>query len=224
MAQKIELQAEIREVLGKKTKNLRSEGITPVHIYGHGIDSMALQCESLKLERILAQAENRIINLKIKKEKADRPVLTREVQRDALNGKLLHVDFYQVRMGEKVEVQVPIVLVGEAPALAVKDNSMLQGLHELSIECLPDKIPVNIEVDVTPLTEAGQAIRVKDIKVSNDISVLADPDTIIANIIVRAKEKVEEKPVAPAAEAEAAAAAEGAPAAEAEKAKPEAKE
>ncbi len=224
MAQKIELQAEIREVLGKKTKNLRSEGITPVHIYGHGIDSASLQCDSLKLERVLAQAENRIINLKIKKEKADRPVLTREVQRDALNGKLLHVDFYQVRMDEKVEVQVPLVLVGEAPALSIKDNSLLQGLHELSIECLPDKIPANIEVDVTSLTEAGQAVRVKDIKVSKDINVLAEPDTIIANIIVRAKEKVEEKP-APAAEAEAAPTGEAAPAAEAaEKAKPEAKQ
>ncbi len=224
MAQKIELNIEPREVLGKKTKNLRKQGITPVHVYGHGIDSMTMQADSLKLERALAQAENRIINLKIKKEKSDRPVLTREVQRDALNGKLIHVDFYQVRMGEKVEVQVPVVFVGEAPALGVKDNSLLQELHELNIECLPDKIPVNIEVDLSPLTEAGQAVRVKDIKVNPDITVLTDPDTIVANIIVRAKERVEEKPAAPAAEAEGAPAAEAAPTAEGEKAKPEAKE
>ena len=130
-------------------------------------------------------------------------MLTREVQRDALNGKLIHVDFYQVRMGEKVEVEVPIVLVGEAPALSVKDNSLLQELHTLSVECLPDKIPVNIEVNLSSLTEAGQSIRVKDIQAGADITIVTDPDTMIANIIVRAKEKVEEK------KPEAAAAAEG---------------
>jgi large subunit ribosomal protein L25 len=217
--QKIELQAESREVLGKRNKNLRQQGITPVHIYGHGIDSLALQCDSLKLERVLAVAEeNRIITLKIKKDKNERPVLTREVQRDAMNGKLIHVDFYQVRMGEKVEVQIPVVLIGEAPALSIKENSLLQGLHELAVECLPDKIPVHIEVDISVLAEAGQAIRVKDIKANPDVTIITDADTMVANIIVRAKEKVEEKK--PEAEAEAAPGAEAA--AEGEKPKAEA--
>ena len=204
--QKIELQSEKREVLGKQTEILRRRGITPVHIYGHGIDSLALQCETLKLERALAVAEeNRIITLKIKKERATRPVLTREVQRNAFNGKLIHVDFYQVRMDEKVEVQVPVVLVGEAPALSDKENSLLQEHHELNVECLPDRIPAEIEIDISVLTEAGQAIRVRDIKVSPDVTITTDEDMIIANIIVRAKERVEEK-----AEAEEAPAAEGA--------------
>jgi large subunit ribosomal protein L25 len=221
--QKIELQAEGREILGKNNKNLRRQGITPVHIYGHGIDSLALQCDTLKLERVLAVAEeNRLINLKIKKEKAERPVLTREVQRDAINGRVIHVDFYQVRMGEKVEVQVPVVFVGEAPALSIKENSLLQGLHELSVECLPDKIPVNIEVDISSLAEAGQAIRVKDIKINPNVTIVTDADTMVANIIVRAKEKVEEKK--PEAEAEAAPGAEAAVAGEKPKAEAPAKE
>jgi large subunit ribosomal protein L25 len=220
--QKTELQAEKRDILGKQTKNLRRQGITPVHLYGHGFDSLTLQCDTIKLERVLAQAENRIINVKVKKDKTDRPVLTREVQRDALSGKLIHVDFYQVRMGEKVEVEVSLVLVGEAPALSIKDNSLLHELHSLSVECLPAKIPVNIEVNLSTLTEVGQAIRVKDINVGPDISVVTDPDTIIVHIIVRAKEKVVEKePVAVEAEAEAAPAAE-ATASEEKKAKPEA--
>lgn len=217
--QKIELQAEPREVKGKKTKTLRKQGITPVHIYGHGIDSLALQSDTLKLERALAIAEeNRIISLKIKKDKNERPVLTREVQRDAISGLLIHVDFYQVRMDEKVEVQIPIVLIGEAPALSIKENSLLQGLHELAVECLPDKIPVHIEVDISGLAEAGQAIRVKDITANPDITIVTDAETMVANIIVRAKERVEEKK--PEAEAEGAPAAEGA--AEGEKPKAEA--
>ncbi len=201
--QKIELQAEPREVKGKKTKTLRKQGITPVHIYGHGIDSLALQSDTLKLERALAVAEeNRIISLKIKKDKAERPVLTREVQRDAISGLLIHVDFYQVRMDEKVEVQIPIVLIGEAPALAIKENSLLQGLHELAVECLPDKIPASIEIDISVLAEAGQAIRVKDITANPDITIVTDEDTMVVNIIVRAKERVEEKPAAEEAAAE----------------------
>ena len=223
--QKIELQAEKREILGKQTKNLRRQGITPVHLFGHGVDSLTLQCDTIKLERVLAQAEeNRLITVKIKQDKNNRPVLTREVQRDALNGQLIHVDFYQVRMGEKVEVEVPIVLIGEAPALSIKDNSLLHELHTLNVECLPDKIPANIEVDLSSLAEAGQAIRVKNINVGPDVTVVTDADTIIVNIIVRAKERVEEKkPAAEEAEAEAGAApAAEATASEEKKAKPEA--
>ncbi len=208
---KIELQAEKRKILGKETKVLRRRGIMPVHLYGHGFASLALQCETNTLERVLALAEeNRIITLKVKPEKGTRPVLTRDVQRDAFTGKLIHVDFYQVRMGEKVEVEIPIVLTGEAPALNSKENSLLQELHALAVECLPDKIPASVEVSLDSLDDAGQAIRVKDINLGPDVTIVTDEDTVIVNIITRAKEIVEEKkPVEAEAEKEAEAEAEG---------------
>ncbi len=213
--QKIELQADNREVTGKEVRFLRRKNITPVHLFGSGLKSLTLQCGTTELEKSLAQAaETRIITLKVGNEKKTRPILVREVQRESLTGKLLHVDFYQVNMEEKVEVEVPIVLTGKAPALEIKDNTLLRGLDALTIECLPANIPASLEVNVGSLTEAGQTIRVKDVTVSPDITVLSNPEGVLVTIVARPKEKVEEKVVVEEAVAE-----EIAPAEEAEKVK-----
>lgn len=193
--EQIELQANNRDILGKGVRFLRRQGITPVHLFGHDLKSLALQCQTDKLERSLAEAgEIRLVSLKVGDEKKARPVLVREVQRESLTSKLLHVDFYQVRMGEKVEVEIPIVLVGEAPALEAKGNSLLRELDTLTIECLPSKIPASLEVNVGSLTEAGQAVRVKDIAVDSDITVLNGPEQVVVTVIAPPKE--EEKVVA----------------------------
>jgi large subunit ribosomal protein L25 len=165
-----------------------------VHLLGHGLKSLALQCETAKLERSLTLAgETRLISLRVNDEKRARPILVREIQRDMLTGKLLHVDFYQVKMGEKVEVELPIVLVGEAPALELKGNTLLQELNTLTVECLPAKIPSNLELNISSLTEAGRAIRVKDITVDPDITVLTDLEQVVATVIARHGERVEER-------------------------------
>ncbi len=192
--EQIELQANNRDTLGKGVRLLRSQGITPVHLFGHGLKSLALQCETTKLERSLAQAEEtRIITLKVNNEKRVRPVLVREVQKESLTGKLLHVDFYQVNMEEKVEVEIPIVLVGEAPALEAKGNTLLQELNALTVKCLPAKIPTGLEVNIGSLTEPGQAVWVKDIAVGSDITILSEPEQVVVTVIARAGEKVEER-------------------------------
>jgi len=199
---KIELDVTNREILGKKVKHLRRQGITPVHLFGHGIKSLALQCDTGELERVLAQAGHTgLVSLKLDKEKKSRPVVIREFDRDWRRGKLLHVDFYQVKMEEKIRLEVPIVLVGEAPALKSKDNMLEHELENLTIECLPAKIPANVEVDISSFTEPGQAIRVKDIALDKDIIVLNDPELVIVKISFRPVEKLEEELVAVAEEA-----------------------
>ena len=189
--EQIELKANGRDILGKGVRFLRRQEITPVHLFGHGLESLALQCETAKLARSLTLGgETRLISLSVNDEKSPRPVLVREIQRNPITGKLLHVDFYQVRMQEKVEVEVPIVLVGKAPALGMKDNTMLQELNTLTVECLPAKIPGNLEVDISSLTEAGRAIRVKDITVDPDITVLTNPEQVVVIVTAaRAEEK-----------------------------------
>ncbi|MFH1383251.1 MAG: 50S ribosomal protein L25 [Chloroflexota bacterium] len=190
----IELQADNRNSVGKGVKSLRLQGITPVHLFGHDLKSLALQCETAKLERSLAQAgESRLIALTVNNEKMARPVLVREIQRDALTGRLLHIDFYQVKMDENLEVEVPINLVGEAPALATKDNTLLQSLQVLTVKCLPAKIPASLEVNVSSLTETGQAVRVKDIAIGQDITVLTDPEQVVVAVIARLEEEIKEK-------------------------------
>jgi large subunit ribosomal protein L25 len=208
---KIELKVANREILGKKVKHLRRQGITPVHVFGHGIESLALQCDTKELERVLSQAgQTRLVNLKLAKEKKPRTVVVREFDRDWRRGQLVHVDFYQVRMEEKLRLEIPIVLIGEAPALKAKTNMLDHELGTLTVECLPAKIPNSFEVDISSLAELDQAIRVKDITLDKDISVLNNPDLVVAKISLRPVEKVEEKVVeeAVAAEAEAEAKAE----------------
>ena len=201
---KIELKVTNREVLGKKVKHLRRQGITPVHLFGHGIKSLALQCGTGELERVLGQAgQTRLISLKLDKEKKPRSVVVREFDRDWRKGQLVHVDFYQVKMEEKIKLEVPVVLVGEAPALKSKTNMLEHELGALTVECLPAKIPANLEVDINSLTETEQAIRVKDVILDKDITVLNDPELVVVKISFRPVEKVEEKVVEEVVEAEA---------------------
>jgi len=194
---RIELEVTKREILGKKVRFLRRRGITPVHLFGHGIESRALQCDTAKLQRVLTEAgETRLINLKLDSEKRPRPAIVREVRVDLLKGRLLHVDFYQVKMAEEVKVEVPVVLVGKAPALKLKQNSLVQELNTLVVECLPARIPASVELDISSLTESEQMMRVKDIKLEEEVTVLDDPELVVVKISSQPAEKiVEEKEV-----------------------------
>ena len=215
---KIELEVTNREILGKKVKHLRRQGITPVHLFGHSIESLALQCNTGELERVLAQAgQTGLISLKLDEEKEPRTVVVREFDRDWRRGKLVHVDLYQVKMGEKIKLEIPVVLAGEAPALKFKDNMLEHELDTLTIECFPAKIPASLEVDISSLTEPGQAIRVKDVALDEDITVLNDPELVVVKISAKLVEKVEEELVE-VAEEEAGAPEEAPPGKETEEA------
>jgi len=205
--EQIELQATAREMFGKKVRFLRRQGIIPIHLFGHNVESVALQCDAAQLQRVLGQAgKTRLINLKLDKAKRPRNVIVREVQRDLRTGGLLHVDFYQLRMSEKIKVDVPIVLVGEAPALKSRENTLSQELNSLTIECLPNQIPANVGVDLSPLTEAGQAIRVANLVLDEEVTILNDPEALVVRVNLRPREKVvEEIVVEEAAEAPEAA-------------------
>ena len=193
----LNIKASQRDILGKKTRFLRREGVTPTHLFGHGIKSLSIQCDTAKLQRIIARAGmTRLIALDIEGDKQPRGVFIREIQREPTTGELLHVDFYQVRKTEKIKVEVPIILVGEAPAMKEKGRTLTQSLTSLSVECLPDKLPPQIEVDLSPLEEVEEAIFVRDIALSPDVTVITDPDQMVAKVSearVEVEEVVEEE-------------------------------
>lgn len=195
----IELNVTKREILGKKVRFLRRQGITPVHLFGHGIESQALQCDTARLQQVLAEAgKTKLINFKIDGEKKARSVIVREVEIELPRRGLVHVDFYQVRKAEEMKVEVPVVLVGEAPALKVRENTLLQELDTLSVECLPANIPASVELDISSLTESEQVLRVKDIELEKGVTVLNDPEVVVAKIsALRVEEVVEEAVEAP---------------------------
>ena len=204
----MELAVKTREIKGKKVKTLRRQGITPANLFGHDIESVSLQCETEQLMSAMAQTGTTgLLSLLIDKAKKPRPVMFREVQREPLSGKVLHVDFYQVNMDEKVKVEVPVVIIGDSPALKLKENYLAHEVSTLMVECLPARIPSRIDVDISTLLEAGQGIHVKDLNLGEGIAILNNPEQAVAKVSLRFVEK--EIPVAAAeavpAEGEAAA-------------------
>jgi large subunit ribosomal protein L25 len=127
----------------------------------------------------------------------------RGVQKEPLTGETLHVDFYEVRMGEQVKMEIPIILIGEAPTLRSKENTLVLELNSLTIECLPASIPDNVELDVTSITEPDQVLRVKDIELHERITVLSDPEQVVTRISTRPIERIDEAAAIGEEEAEA---------------------
>jgi large subunit ribosomal protein L25 len=213
-----------RSVNGKKTRFLRRQGITPAHLFGQGLDSVSVQCPTGELQRTIAQkGTTRLMDLKLDGEKEARSVFIREIQRDALSGELIHVDFYQVNKNRKIRVAVPVILIGDAPAAKLKNNIIEQLISELEVESLPADLPPQIEVDITPLTEANQSLRVSDIKVNTGVIIMAAPEQLIVKVSTIAEEKEEIPAVVPTAAVTAEAAEEAnAPAAEGAAAAPKA--
>lgn len=204
----ITLAAQRRTVLGKKVAGLRRAGMTPANIYGHNVASTAVQVDTHELDRLVRRAgRTALITLSLDGEHEPRNVLVRDLTRRATTGQLLHVDFMQVSMREKLTVSVPLVLTGHAPVLDTTDATLVQSIDTLSVECLPGDIPQQIEVDVSGLTDTTSAIHVRDLVVPANVTVTNDPDTSVVGVTLRAAEAEEE--AAAAAEAGEAPAAEG---------------
>lgn len=197
------LKVEERVVLGKKVARLRRQGLTPANIYGHGIDSKAVQVPTPELRRLLKEtSRNAIIELSVGGEPASRPVMIRSVQRDPVTHQILHVDFYQVSLKEKMRAEVPVHLVGESPAVTDLGGILLQEVETLTVRALPMDIPAAIEVDVSGLTELEQSLHVGQLPKSERYEILADPDVVVVKVAAPrlAAEEAEELPVEEAVE------------------------
>lgn len=203
-----ELSANKRTILGRKTKQLRAKGIVPGNIFGQKIKSMAIELESSTLLDTMRKAgETGLIHLKIKGDDKTHPVLVSGYAQDPVSGSMLHVDFHEVDLKQKVTATVPLHAVGESEA--VKSGMVLVMMkNELEVEALPTDLPDVIEVDISVLTEVGSTIHAKDLKFDRSkVAVEIGDEEVIATIQEPAKEEVI---VAPApAEGEEAAPAEG---------------
>ncbi len=212
-----ELSVGPRSVLGKKVKTLRREGLTPANVYGHGIESQALQVDTVTLTHALRSlGRNAVLSLHIEGEKAPRPVMIRNVQRHPVTDRFLHVDFYQVSLVEKMKAEVPLVLIGKAPAVDEYGGILLQSLDSITVEALPTDIPPHVEVDISGLEEIDSSVHVKDLILDPiKVHLLTDPEVVVAKVAAprlaaeiaaeeeaAAAEAAEEKEAAAAEEAE----------------------
>ena len=214
----VDFAVDARAVTGKKVRGLRHKGIIPAHLYGQGTESLALQAPVTTITHLLRTAErNTIINLRIAGEDASRPVMLRGVQRNPVTDELLHIDFFQISLTERLRANVPLVLVGEAPAVQVYGGILLQSLDHIVVEALPSEIPGHLNVDVSGLEELDTSVHVRDLELPPNVVLISDADQVIAKVSTP-KLVVEEEVAAPVPEEGAVPAeegAEGVPAAEA---------
>ncbi len=204
--EQIPLVAEKRSVLGRKVKSLRRQGIIPAHVFGHKVKTEHIQVKVHDFKKVFETAgETGIIALSVGTEK--KPVLIRGTQVHPLTDDLLHIDFYQVNLSEKVTVNVPLEIIGESPAVEKKIGLLLTPVTEVEVEALPGDLPENIEVDISNLTNIDDEIKVKDLKVDRSkIDVLADEELVVAQIgelITKEMEALEAEVEAEQAEAAA---------------------
>jgi large subunit ribosomal protein L25 len=193
-AGRVELTAHKRTVQGKQVKQLRREGWIPGVMYGHDFDAVPLQFEARSLQHLLSRVGgSQLINIKIEGQKKPEAALVREVQRDPIRHSLLHVDFYHVKMTERLTAEIPLEMVGESPVIEQKEGILLQDLSSIEVECLPGDLVDAIEVDLSDLVELDQALYVRDLAVPAGIDVLTDPDEMIIHLVRLEEEKIVEE-------------------------------
>lgn len=216
---RFKLTVEKRKVLGKKVSKLRKEGLFPANIYGKGVKSVAVQVPYKDFEKVYKEAgETGIVDVDIAGEV--RPSLIHNVQQDYYKHVLLHADFFQVNLKEKVKTMVNLVTVGEPKAVAEKLGLLMQTLAQVEIEALPTDLPDKIEINVEPLAVLDAQITVGEIKAPAGVTILTDASQVVAKIGSLISKEAAEQAAAEAAAAEAAKAA-AAPAAAEEGATPE---
>lgn len=184
-----------------KAEVLRRQGKTPLALYGKGFEPQLLVGDSVTIAKTLKQAgESSLINIKVAGE-PDRLVLFKEPQFNPITGSVLHIDLYQVNLKEKIRAQVPLVFIGESPAVKDWEGVLITNKGEIEVESLPSDLPREISVDLSVLANIDDEIKVKDLSIPTGVEVLDDVEDSV--VIVTAKREEEE--AAPISEADAVA-------------------
>ncbi len=207
----LELTLDAREAQGKANKRLRREGFVPGVVYGKGEDSTNVQVEAKTFE-VLYRAAGKTSVVKFRLPGASRATsgFIKSVQRHPLSGRALHVDYYLVNLKVEMEVDVPLIFTGEAPAVEATGGTLLHNMSSIHVKALPTDIPHEIVVDVSVLKSLDVAIHVRDLNLNRDlVNVMTDGETLVATVVPPRVEEEPEPVVAEGEEGEAAEDGEG---------------
>jgi large subunit ribosomal protein L25 len=183
----MELIAQKRDILGKAVKNLREKGFIPAELYGHGVKNKHLTVAAKDFKLVFEEAgESTMIDLHVGEERM--PVMIHDVSRDSVSDEVINIDFYQVRLDEKIIVAVPLIFLGEAPAVKDQQGILVKSLHEVELQALPTNIPREITVSLESLTEIGKSIYVKDLAIPENVELEESLDTVVASVTERVEE------------------------------------
>ena len=196
-----QLNVQSRNVFGKKTRTLRRAGFVPAEIYGHGAENLHVSVPLKEFSTLYRTAGSHTV-ISLTTEQGAIPAVIAEVARNPLTDEILAVDFHAVKKGEKVHAKVPVTFVGAAPAVKA-GFIIVEVVHELEIEALPEHLLHTIEVPLEKLEKPGDSIAVKDLSIPSTVKLHVPSDTTLATVREHVKE------TAPEPVAEAAAPAEG---------------
>ena len=193
--EQIKLKVSVREERGKQAaKKLRQKGLVPGVVYHRGEESVAIVLPDKEISKIVRDAggENILINLTIDKDKKSRgrSVIIKEIQHDPVKRNILHVDFNEISLTEKIVVEVEVVAMGEPVGVKQEGGVLDHPLRELKVQCLPTDIPKNIEVDVTGF-KLNDSFHVRDLVLPDKLKVLNDPELLLFQVKLPVEEKVE---------------------------------
>jgi large subunit ribosomal protein L25 len=206
------LKAEPRDGTGKGVaRKIRSAGRVPAVVYGQGADAMHVTVDAKELFHLLHTdaGMNVLVDLRVNSDQM--LAMPREIQRDHIQGTVLHVDFLRIARDEKITVEVPIHLIGESHG--VKEGGVVEHhLWTLQVECFPQDVPSSLEADISALG-VGDSLKVAELKTPDKTTILTPPEETVVSVvppqILRAMEELEAEEAAAAEAAEAEAIAEG---------------
>ena len=185
--------------MGKKVGRLRRAGIVPVHLYGPAIESRSLQCAGPVLIKALAEAgASSPITVTIDGESGSHMAFAREIQWDPRRDTVLHVDLMAADVSRAVTAQVPVTLTGEAPGAVRSGGYVSQQVFDVQVSALPLEMPAQIEMDLSAMTDANSVLRTGDIVLPDGVTLLTDPEEMVARVevprgAVGAEEEAEEE-------------------------------
>uniref|UniRef100_A0A7C4R4N5 Large ribosomal subunit protein bL25 n=1 Tax=candidate division CPR3 bacterium TaxID=2268181 RepID=A0A7C4R4N5_UNCC3 len=175
------LNATKRETTGKKVKEIRKEGLIPAVIYGKGKENINLSLNKIEFNKVFLKAgESSLIDLKIEGDSKPHNVLVYEVQYHPTSDEPIHVDFYEVRMDEEVETEIPLNFIGESLAVKDLEGTLITNKTEVTVKCLPANLPQQLDVDISKLATFEDSITAADIKIPADVELITDLEETIA--------------------------------------------
>jgi large subunit ribosomal protein L25 len=192
MKSEVHLDAVQREVIGKKVKNLRNDGQLPAVIYGAGIEPTSIVLNRLEATRTLRGVSASTL-VRINLDDRQHTTIVRERQYDRIKREMIHIDFLAVAMDVLMKANVPLRLVGVAPAVEDYSAMIFAKTESLEVEALPRNMPEEIEVDISVLTTLGDNITIADLDLGADVNILDSLDTVIATAITGISEEEEEE-------------------------------
>lgn len=199
MAEEIQLSVKPREIVGKQVRALRREGWIPLVIYGAHVQPRHMQAEERALRAVISKAgQNRLIRLDTG-DGGQHVVITREIQREPISGNFWHIDFMEISLTEKMDIDIPVVLQGVPPLIKSGEGLLIHGLESVAVRVLPTDLIPEIVVDVSNLVNLNDAVHVADLKLGDKIEILTSGEEMLAKLIPVKEEVVAaEAPVATA--------------------------